>query len=41
MFDIPIYNNTNGKKLRQNSSDLWAYVLINSPVPISKALALL
>ena len=38
MFDIPIYDNTNGKKMRQNSFDLWAYVSINSPVPVSKAL---
>ena len=38
MFDIPICDNTNGKKMRQNSPDLWAYVLIKSPVPILKAL---
>ena len=37
MFDIPVYGNTNGKKMLQNSSDLWAHVLINSPVPISKS----
>ena len=38
MFDIPIYDYTNGKTILQNLSDLWGYVLINSPVPISKAL---
>ena len=37
MFDIQIYNDSNGKRMRQKSSGWWTNVLNNKRVPISKA----
>ena len=38
MFQIPIYDVSNGKRMQQKSSYWWANVLNNKCVPISKAL---
>ena len=38
MFQIPIYDDLNGKRMQQKSSYWWVNVLNNKCVPISKAL---